>query len=98
MTQGKDVSRISLRLRDRENTGPKKDAVSVVSSNARFAELLDSAGIAARLHVPDSWVRSRTRARTPRSERIPCVRLGRYVRFSWTEVESWLSARAERGQ
>lgn len=59
--------------------------------------LIDAADLAARLRVPQSWVRNRTRARTPRSERIPCVRLGRYVRFDWgsPELQQWLTKRRD---
>src|SRR5271157_5378984 len=59
------------------------------------AELIDSAELAKRLRVPESWIRNRTRARTPRAERIPCLRLGRYVRFEWGSVplSEWLSAK-----
>jgi hypothetical protein len=56
-------------------------------------ELLDSVEFASRLRVPESWVRNRTRARTPKEERIPCIRLGRYVRFEWGSVPllEWLA-------
>jgi len=59
-------------------------------------ELIDSGELAARLRVPESWVRNRTRARTPRQERIPCLRLGRYVRFAWGSqaLSEWLANRA----
>ena len=56
-------------------------------------ELIDSAELAERWRVPESWIRNRTRSRTPRDERIPCVRLGRYVRFEWGSVplSEWLA-------
>lgn len=56
-------------------------------------ELIDSAELAARWRVPASWIRNRTRSRTPREERIPCLRLGRYVRFEWGSVplSEWLA-------
>jgi hypothetical protein len=56
-------------------------------------ELIDSAELAERWRVPESWIRNRTRARTPKEERIPCVRLGRYVRFEWGSVplSEWLA-------
>ena len=56
-------------------------------------ELIDSAELAARWRVPESWIRNHTRARTPQDERIPCVRLGRYVRFEWgsPRLMEWLS-------
>lgn len=58
-------------------------------------ELIDSAELAARWQVPESWIRNHTRARTPREERIPCVRLGRYVRFEWgsPRLREWLAKR-----
>lgn len=56
-------------------------------------ELIDSEELAARWRVPESWIRNRTRARTTREERIPCLRLGRYVRFEWGSVplSEWLA-------
>jgi hypothetical protein len=70
-------------------------AVQLVSQKARDDEfeLIDSVELAARWRVPESWVRSRTRARTPAHERIPCVRLGRYVRFQWgsPRLAEWLA-------
>jgi hypothetical protein len=55
-------------------------------------EMIDSPELATRWRVPESWIRNRTRPRTPKEKRIPCVRLGRYVRFRWgsTELENWL--------
>jgi len=50
------------------------------SGNAH-PEVIDSAELAARWRVPESWIRNHTRARTAKEERIPCLRLGRYVRF-----------------
>jgi hypothetical protein len=57
-------------------------------------EIIDSGELAKRWQVPESWVRSATRERTPRAERIPCLRLGRYVRFEWgsSDLEKWLAA------
>lgn len=58
-------------------------------------ELIDAGELAARWRVPASWVRNRTRARTPSAERIPCLRLGRYVRFEWGSVplSEWLATK-----
>lgn len=47
--------------------------------------LLDAREVAERLGVPESWVRE-----SARSGAIPCVRLGRYVRFDLGDVEAWL--------
>jgi hypothetical protein len=56
-------------------------------------ELIDSVELASRWRVPASWIRNHTRERTPREKRIPCVRLGRYVRFRWgsNELQDWLN-------
>ena len=56
-------------------------------------ELIDSVELAARWRVPESWIRSHTRVRTPKDERIPCIRLGRYVRFEWgsPRLMEWLA-------
>ena len=73
--------------------------VQLVSHKARSGdfELIDSVELAARWRVPESWVRSRTRVRTPAQERIPCVRLGRYVRFQWgsARLMEWLSKKQQ---
>jgi hypothetical protein len=62
------------------------------SGNAHPA-VIDSAELAARLRVPESWIRNHTRARTPKEDRIPCLRLGRYVRFEWgsPRLAEWLA-------
>lgn len=61
------------------------------AGNAHF-ELIDSVELAARWRVPESWIRNHTRARTPKVDRIPCVRLGRYVRFEFGSLRlaEWL--------
>jgi excisionase family DNA binding protein len=47
--------------------------------------LVDAATVAERLGVPKSWV-----LESARSGSMPCVRLGRYVRFSEEDVDRWL--------
>jgi hypothetical protein len=56
-------------------------------------EIIDSTELAKRLGLPESWLRSATRERTPRDRRIPCYRFGRYVRFEWGSpaLEEWLA-------
>jgi predicted DNA-binding transcriptional regulator AlpA len=53
-------------------------------------KLIDEKELAAKLGVKPSWVKERTRRRCPESQRIPCIRLGRYVRFNEAVVEAWL--------
>lgn len=55
-------------------------------------EVIDSAELAKRLSVPESWIRSRTN-RNRTGDPIPHYRLGRYIRFSWgsDELRDWLN-------
>jgi excisionase family DNA binding protein len=52
------------------------------------APLLDAKGAAALLNVPATWVLAEARA-----DRIPHVRLGRYVRFDAAELHVWWQSR-----
>ena len=55
-------------------------------------EVIDSAELAKRLSIPESWIRSRTNHNRT-SDPIPHYRLGRYIRFSWgsDELRDWLN-------
>lgn len=53
------------------------------------APLLDAKAAAQLLGVPTSWVAAEARA-----DRIPHVRLGRYVRFDADQLEAWWRSRA----
>ena len=44
-------------------------------------EVVDAIELAQRWRVPVSWIREQTRDRA--CDPLPCVRLGRYVRFEW---------------
>jgi Helix-turn-helix domain len=57
-------------------------------------DILTPEEVAARLKVPDSWVYEKTRARCRNP--IPCMHLGRYIRFDWNAVIIWLQAGADR--
>ena len=60
--------------------------------SARDAENLLTAGeLAARLNLPESWVRTEERG-----GRIPSFRLGRYVRFKLRDVERTLAERSRQ--
>ena len=78
---------------------PKTSDVPIVSHNNgnSSSEVIDAVELAARWRVPASWVRNRTRARTPANERIPCIRLGRYVRFEWgsPQLTEWFEKRRD---
>jgi excisionase family DNA binding protein len=71
-------------------TGPARPPTSVpngVTPNAGVP-LLDANGAAHLLNVPASWVLAEARA-----DRIPHVRLGRYVRFEAGELHAWWQSR-----
>jgi len=60
-------------------------------------EIIDSKELALRLRVPESWVRDRVRARS--DDRLPYVKIGRYVRFEWGSqdlVEWWARHRVSK--
>jgi hypothetical protein len=71
------------------------DVPMMSPSSGNLVELIDSVELATRWRVPESWIRNHTRARTPKDERIPCIRLGRYVRFEWgcPRLSEWLAKR-----
>ncbi len=48
--------------------------------------LLTVEEVAEWLNVPKSWIYDRTRSGT-----IPCVKIGKYVRFNKDEIEDWLN-------
>jgi excisionase family DNA binding protein len=52
------------------------------------SDLMTVAETARVLHVPVSWVYERTRRRG--KERIPHLKLGKYLRFEIAAVRSWL--------
>lgn len=61
------------------------------------ALLLTPAELAARLSVSESWVKEKTRnrARIRDADPLPCIRLGKYVRFRLCDVEAWLIRQSE---
>jgi len=59
-------------------------------------DILTPEEVAARLKVPESWVYEKTRARCRNP--MPCLRLGRYIRFDWNAVITWLTAASTQEQ
>lgn len=59
--------------------------------NELDCDLLTVNEIASTLHVPVSWVYERTRRRG--EERIPHIKLGKYLRFELEAVRKWLNRR-----
>ena len=59
-------------------------------------ELLTVGDVAALLKVSPSWVYEHTRSRSPRGERLPHIKIGKYLRFDATQVREFI-ARRTRG-
>ena len=55
-------------------------------------EILTPEEVAKRLKVKVSWVYEKRRPRTKNP--IPCLPLGRYIRFDWNQVLKWLDSLA----
>lgn len=56
------------------------------------ADILTPEQLAQRLQVSKSWVfeQTRHRAKVRNARPLPCIRLGKYLRFSWSQVSEWL--------
>ncbi len=55
-------------------------------------KLIDAEAVAEMLALPESWVREHCRQRCPVEQRIPHIRLGKYVRFRDEEIAAWIAA------
>jgi excisionase family DNA binding protein len=67
------------------NSPPERD------HGSELEELLTVEDVAAWLKVSKSWVYEHTRSRgTPRSERLPYVKVGKYVRFEARAVREFI--------
>ena len=69
---------------------------SHISRRLKCEDILTPEEVAARLKVPESWVYEKTRARCRNP--IPCLRLGRYIRFDWLAVITWLTEESAQEQ
>ncbi len=48
-------------------------------------KLITAEELANKLQVPKSWIYGQTR-----NDRIPCIRIGKHIRFDEEQIESWL--------
>jgi excisionase family DNA binding protein len=62
-----------------------------MAANLNPEDILTPEELATRLKVPKSWVYEKTRSRGRYGKPLPCLRLGRYIRFDWTKVVEWLT-------
>lgn len=64
-------------------------AKRAVDQNSDADDLLGAPKLAKRFGVPESWIREQAR-----QGKLPCLRLGHYMRFRLEEVERYLTERA----
>jgi excisionase family DNA binding protein len=73
----------------RENSAVRRGLQE--ASVADLYELLTVSEVAALLKVSRSWVYEHTRSRgTPRSERLPHIKIGKYVRFDPHAIRAFI--------
>jgi excisionase family DNA binding protein len=62
-------------------------------------EILTPQQVAERLQLPESWVyeQTRNRASVRCPDPLPVMKVGRYLRFKWSDVLAWLE-RQNRNQ
>jgi len=79
-----------------EITDPVKLHFFHISVRLKAEDILTPEEVAVRLKVPESWVYEKTRVRCRNP--IPCLRLGRYIRFDWNAVIAWLTEESAQQQ
>jgi excisionase family DNA binding protein len=63
---------------------------------SELQELLTVEEVAAILRVSKSWVYEHTRARgTPRSERLPYIKVGKYLRFDVRALRAFIQKKCQ---
>lgn len=65
-----------------------KSVLAELKSSGSAEELLTVEELAGRLKCPISWVYSRSRETSDNA--IPRITCGKYLRFEWSAVRSWL--------
>lgn len=65
---------------------------SIEPGHLKSEHILTPEELAERLKVPVTWIyeNTRTRATVRNSDPLPNIRMGKYLRFYWPEVEKWL--------
>jgi len=74
-------------------TAPKLGIVEAGPVPLRPEDILTPAQLAERLQVSTSWIfeQTRRRAKVRNKNPLPCIRLGKYLRFSWVQVCQWMA-------
>jgi hypothetical protein len=74
-------------------TAPKLELVQPGQIPLRPEDILTPAELASRLKVSKGWIfeQTRNRAKVRNKNPLPCIRLGKYLRFSWPQVCQWMA-------
>jgi hypothetical protein len=74
----------------------QNQSIAAETSRRPVFEVIDSRELASRLKVPASWVRHQTASDC--EDPLPCLRLGKYVRFEWDSaaLNQWLERRRRK--
>jgi hypothetical protein len=72
---------------------PKLGTAPAVQPRLEPGDILTPEQLAERLQVKVSWVfeQTRERAKVRSKSPLPCIRLGKYCRFSWVAVCQWMA-------
>lgn len=65
---------------------PRSKARTMSATRLEPGDILTPEELAERLKVRVRWVYEATHGRNP----LPCLRCGRYLRFSWPDVCAWM--------
>src|SRR5882762_8442191 len=71
----------------------------LMETTLRADDILTPEQLAERLQVKKSWIfeQTRNRAKVRNARPLPCIRLGKYIRFSWIAVSEWLQSAENSG-
>jgi predicted DNA-binding transcriptional regulator AlpA len=75
------------------STAAKLASVPTNPPRLEPGDILTPEQLAERLQVSTSWVfeQTRQRAKVRNDNPLPCIRLGKYLRFSWAQVCEWMA-------
>jgi hypothetical protein len=73
---------------------PQPQPIQNTIPHPQKVEIVTPKELAQRLHVPEPWVyeKTRTRCKNP----LPCLRIGRFIRFDWSAVLDWLEKQSSK--
>ena len=82
-------------MRTNGQTGTQETAIASVGEGPKLGRLLTPEEAAELLQVPVSWMYQRVRRRS--LDRIPFVKVGRYVRFRKEDLLNYINRKVVKG-